>query len=266
LSRDPLVADPGRGQDFNGYAYVRNGPLRYTDPTGWGPRSLDDLPLMFSSSRIEVYGMSFSQREEYARDSIGVFGRWIALPVDEYMRELQYASGGQGGSGYGEGGGGRGSGSQSSQEQDDESAGSNRDQIAADPCRSPSTVPPAKNSDSWQIKGSLAVPGDSMTFTTGRYLKVERGSHTPGLDGAHVFVRADPLARDGSVLPTMRGYPVKPDWNVGGHIGFNLAIARVLDAGFDSPGGFRWKVNIPLQAAAHGNSSGVWVNVYACRE
>jgi RHS repeat-associated protein len=35
LSRDPLVSDPGRGQDYNGYAYVRNGPLRYTDPTGW---------------------------------------------------------------------------------------------------------------------------------------------------------------------------------------------------------------------------------------
>jgi RHS repeat-associated protein len=35
LSADPLVSDPAATQPWNPYAYVRNNPLRYTDPSGF---------------------------------------------------------------------------------------------------------------------------------------------------------------------------------------------------------------------------------------
>ncbi|MEL6182373.1 MAG: RHS repeat-associated core domain-containing protein, partial [Myxococcota bacterium] len=34
MQPDPLVSDPTHGQTFNRYAYVRNNPMRYIDPTG----------------------------------------------------------------------------------------------------------------------------------------------------------------------------------------------------------------------------------------
>ena len=33
-SADTLVPDPGNPQSFNRYAYVRNSPLKFVDPTG----------------------------------------------------------------------------------------------------------------------------------------------------------------------------------------------------------------------------------------
>ena len=35
LTPDPFVSDPGATQPWNPYAYVRNNPLRYTDPSGF---------------------------------------------------------------------------------------------------------------------------------------------------------------------------------------------------------------------------------------
>ena len=40
LSPDPLVVSPGDPQMLDRYAYVRNNPLRYTDPTGLGLEEL----------------------------------------------------------------------------------------------------------------------------------------------------------------------------------------------------------------------------------
>ena len=34
VSPDTIIPDPGNGQDFNRYTYVRNNPIRYNDPTG----------------------------------------------------------------------------------------------------------------------------------------------------------------------------------------------------------------------------------------
>jgi hypothetical protein len=36
-SADTVVPDPEYSQDYNRYSYVRNNPLRYTDPTGHNP-------------------------------------------------------------------------------------------------------------------------------------------------------------------------------------------------------------------------------------
>lgn len=40
--RDPIVADPANGADYNKYAYVRNRPLRLVDPSGFAPEPSDD--------------------------------------------------------------------------------------------------------------------------------------------------------------------------------------------------------------------------------
>ena len=37
ISADPVVPEPGNPQDLNRYAYARNNPLRYADPTGHWP-------------------------------------------------------------------------------------------------------------------------------------------------------------------------------------------------------------------------------------
>ncbi|MFC1699973.1 RHS repeat-associated core domain-containing protein, partial [Candidatus Omnitrophota bacterium] len=36
ITADPTIQHPNDPQDFNRYAYCRNNPLRYTDPTGYG--------------------------------------------------------------------------------------------------------------------------------------------------------------------------------------------------------------------------------------
>ena len=41
LTGDPLVGEPLSGQSFNRYAYVRNNPLRYIDPSGFDAEGSD---------------------------------------------------------------------------------------------------------------------------------------------------------------------------------------------------------------------------------
>jgi hypothetical protein len=38
LNADPFVANPTSAQDYNRYSYVRNNPLKYTDPSGYLPK------------------------------------------------------------------------------------------------------------------------------------------------------------------------------------------------------------------------------------
>lgn len=42
VQRDPIVADPANGADYNKYAYVRNRPLQLVDPSGYEPAPAGD--------------------------------------------------------------------------------------------------------------------------------------------------------------------------------------------------------------------------------
>lgn len=56
ISPDPTIPDITDGQAFNRYSYVYNNPLRYTDPSGLTPISLDD-PLVSGAMSSGAFSM-----------------------------------------------------------------------------------------------------------------------------------------------------------------------------------------------------------------
>jgi RHS repeat-associated protein len=118
LSRDPLVADPGRGQDYNGYAYVRNGPMRYTDPTGWGPRSIFELPGLRMLLEANLISSVTTIGDDGVPNMTNTYNRnWVRLDsLDSSQLANGNRSGGAVNYGSGEGGGGRGASAGSSTE------------------------------------------------------------------------------------------------------------------------------------------------------
>ncbi len=80
LSADPLVVSPGDPQALDRYAYVRNNPLRYVDPTGLGWEEL--TPSQWSD-------LAAAGRE---------LGRSYGVPESEWGRSLRTISGLQNGS------------------------------------------------------------------------------------------------------------------------------------------------------------------------
>lgn len=52
IQPDDIIPDLSDPQSYNRYSYVRNDPLRYTDPTGHGPDDddLDNIPLSYGAA------------------------------------------------------------------------------------------------------------------------------------------------------------------------------------------------------------------------
>jgi len=55
---DTLVPEPGNPQDLNRYTYVRNNPLKYTDPTGYIAEDEADEALCIIEWLLSLYGVS----------------------------------------------------------------------------------------------------------------------------------------------------------------------------------------------------------------
>ena len=62
LSPDPIVPAPGNPQDLNRYAYVRNNPYTYTDPSGYDP-----LDQEWRDAFREKYGRMQRRKDELIR-------------------------------------------------------------------------------------------------------------------------------------------------------------------------------------------------------
>ena len=70
MSADTIVPDPFHSQDFNRYSYVRNNPLRYTDPTGHqlcGTENVEDNNFTFGLCIQDFYDyrdIGYDERDE----------------------------------------------------------------------------------------------------------------------------------------------------------------------------------------------------------
>ena len=65
ISPDTIVPDPANPQDYDRYAYVRNNPVNYSDPTGHCPSELQNVSVLCAEHDTEVLrsGLSHVGRE-----------------------------------------------------------------------------------------------------------------------------------------------------------------------------------------------------------
>lgn len=87
LSVDPVLTDSKSGQHFNRYAYVRNNPYRYTDPSGELPEVVERLNEMVTGPYGKLAEEAFS-RGDYGTSAAytvagGLFGVGNALTLGQ---------------------------------------------------------------------------------------------------------------------------------------------------------------------------------------
>ena len=76
---DSIIPDPGNSADFDRYAYVRNSPVRYTDPSGH--KTCDGETVDDCDDGIVGYDGSKEERY-YATKNWGAFERLYDLTID----------------------------------------------------------------------------------------------------------------------------------------------------------------------------------------
>lgn len=113
--------------------------------------------------------------------------------------------------------------------------------------------------DTWRLIQIMGGPGD-FSVRTGRNLRIDMTTDALGIDGAHVLAGSYPLDRSGRHVQTVGPDELRPAFGVSGHVGTMGSRSTILDAGYDSPGGFEWHVKVPRQPGPHGTSAiRVWI-------
>ena len=108
ISPDTVVPDPANPQDYDRYAYVRNNPVNYSDPTGHCPSELQNVSVLCAEHDIEVHQDGFSligaQRVFRQQTTLREVGETASLIpgadvfVDPFLCGGSVASGSVGGS------------------------------------------------------------------------------------------------------------------------------------------------------------------------
>ena len=87
VSADTIVPNPGDPQSLNRYSYVRNNPLKYTDPSGhiYGPDPYDPAALETYGEELSFWSMHYRSRGQYhVRQSHTPVYQYEQAIIDEY--------------------------------------------------------------------------------------------------------------------------------------------------------------------------------------
>jgi RHS repeat-associated protein len=70
LSPDPVMQQPGNTQNHNGYSYVLNNPLKYTDPSGYSFMGFLDKFIRWNLNILTIPGRFYGGSVEWLNDKI----------------------------------------------------------------------------------------------------------------------------------------------------------------------------------------------------
>lgn len=106
--------------------------------------------------------------------------------------------------------------------------------------------------DTWKRVGYMGGAG-SLDVRAGRRIKLVLSTDALGVDGSHILAGAYPLDAAGNYKPAVGNVELQPAGS--GHVATFQQREVILDAGYESKGGFEWIIEIPKTAAAHNTSA-----------